>query len=344
MENLEESRLVKDTNLETVNNAEMNKIATEQFGLVNIQKIVPVTGGIINETFFLDADDQKFVLQRLHKMFNAQSVADRVVVSDFLKQKGWNVPQYANAQTGQKFATDIAGRICTLYSFIPGTTVSDVESMSESQSLQAGRVLRRFHDDLEGFSYTPTFKIEGFRDVKYHAELLQSMLPKMENDARNLSQQVLNALTSLDYLQGDTQQVIHGDPKIANFVCNAEGEPFSIIDFDTLMLGSRFIDIGDLLRSLSTTGNETSAVTTNRRADAALHGYYNQGFAHMQEKRFSKKAYEARKLISLDLCSMFLIDIINDSYFNWDASQYSSRAAHNFARASHQWNTYEKLV
>lgn len=343
MKGIETSKFNKEVELEPEIEAEIIEIVQRQFNLTNIERVTPVRGGIINETFFLEEAGRKFVLQRLHNMFTAESVADRSFVSNFLISKGWEVPEYISTQTKEKFATDDAGRIYTLYNYIAGVTMKNANSLSESQSFEAGRLLRNFHNDLQEISYAPSFKIEHFRDVRYHMKLLQSMLQDMGDDVRALSTQVLAASSSQDYLEGDDQQLVHGDPKIGNYLWSTEGVPFSIIDFDTLMRGSRFIDIGNLLRSISTSDTDAQNIESGKRVTEVLRGYWKGAYDTMDEREFIQKAYRARNLFSLDICAMYLTDIINNSYFKWDPSQYSSRAAHNFARAIRQWNAYEML-
>ena len=44
-------------------------------------------------------------------------------------------------------------------------------------------------------------------------------------------------------------QLVHGDLKISNLIFDAAGKAVGIIDFDTLLVHARAIDLGDALRS-----------------------------------------------------------------------------------------------
>jgi hypothetical protein len=49
------------------------------------------------------------------------------------------------------------------------------------------------------------------------------------------------------------------------------------------------------------------------------------------------------KQMTLELCSRFLIDAVEDKYFGWDSNRYNSRKENNIARALAQWRLFEKI-
>ncbi len=70
-------------------------------------------------------------------------------------------------------------------------------------------------------------------------------------------------------------------------------------------------------------------------------GYHSSGFEiHLVEK---EHIIQGIKLITLELAARFLKDFFEDSYFNWDAKKYSSRAEHNLARTKRQIAIYKDI-
>lgn len=136
-------------------------------------------------------------------------------------------------------------------------------------------------------------------------------------------------------------QLIHGDPRLENFLFCDRGNPFCIIDFDTFMAGSIFTDLGDLLRSASIGGGETNLNFSLDTIKKIMKGY--NSIANFDKYYFSQNSLNAFKQMTLELCARFLIDILEDKYFLWDKEKYKSRKDHNMARALCQWDLYEKI-
>jgi Ser/Thr protein kinase RdoA (MazF antagonist) len=274
-------------------------------------------------------------------MFTMASVTDRVVVSDFLATRNWIVPRLLKTRDGEWCTDDGSGRLVIAYPFIPGQTINDEQVLTEDQCAATGRLLRRWHQDLKELQYKPLFRIENFRDVENHARILESNLSSLNPKYRVLGELVVMALTALETLPCDSVQLIHGDPKVANYLYDASREPFSLLDFDTVMIGSVYTDIGDLLRSMSS-ADVVDSFSGTRRREAVLRGYWGGDTADSGYHAFAERALLGQCLVSLDRCAMLLIDIVEGSYFKWDPSKYSSHAEHNFHKASVQWEIYMK--
>jgi len=127
-------------------------------------------------------------------------------------------------------------------------------------------------------------------------------------------------------------QVIHGDPKISNFLFNREGAVLALIDWDTIMPGSVLYDLGDMARSMCNKSTEDDNKATNvfdrQVYDELLIGYNQSSIG----KALSSSNFAlAAKAITLIQSVRFLTDFLQgDKYYH------VSHAAQNLHRANNQ--------
>ena len=131
---------------------------------------------------------------------------------------------------------------------------------------------------------------------------------------------------------------MHGDPKISNFLFSREtGGAESLIDLDTVGWMALPWELGDAFRSWC-----------NPLGEDNEQGQFNGDFF--------KSAYEscvveaghyltevergdfllATLYIYLELAARFSLDVLEESYFSWDETQFARAADHNLMRARGQ--------
>ena len=76
--------------------------------------------------------------------------------------------------------------------------------------------------------------------------------------------------------------------------------------------------------------------------EAAASGYA-QGFGLPAGPQERARYLRATKQITLELTARFLIDVVHDAYFGFDAARYSHRRAHNVARARGQYHLAQTI-
>jgi len=116
-------------------------------------------------------------------------------------------------------------------------------------------------------------------------------------------------------------QVIHGDPKVANFLFNPDGDRvISLIDLDTVKPGLLLHDIGDALRSCCNPAGETaqrpdSAFFDPRMLLSWLREYFAEaGFLLTHEDK--TRIVAAILLMSFEVGLRFFTDHLNGNpYF-----------------------------
>ena len=234
------------------------------FPETEVCSFLPLGGGRINETrLVILGDGVSWVLQRLHPgvFSDPDAVMDnmRLVTAHLHHESDRSIRfcRLGSNPDGKDRFFDAEGCCWRILSYIEESrTLELVENVSQAEAV--GHLLGRFHrltaplapehlaDPLPGFHMTPQYlqhydslrpKIERPGPLELHCtHLIQQMRP--------LAQVLEDARDRL------SQRVIHGDPKVANFLFAKDSDKaVSLIDLDTVKPGLLLHDIGDCLRS-----------------------------------------------------------------------------------------------
>ncbi len=151
-------------------------------------------------------------------------------------------------------------------------------------------------------------------------------------------------LAAFDYIPQGPQQLIHGDLKISNLIFDDLGHAVGLIDFDTILRHARAIDLGDAFRSWCnrTAEDDPDASFDVAFFEAAASGYA-EGLGMPSGPPVRARHLRATKQITLELAARFLIDVVRDTYFGFDAARYPHRRAHNVARARGQYHLAQTI-
>ncbi|HTE21552.1 MAG TPA: phosphotransferase [Candidatus Limnocylindria bacterium] len=115
------------------------------------------------------------------------------------------------------------------------------------------------HDTLARLEYQPKTVLPHFHDTAFYMRRLAHLVSNLPSPkAERLANSTLRAYRELPELDTTRTQLIHGDPRTNNILFK-RGTPYAYIDFDTLMYGTIWSDIGDLLRALSGDNTQTVA-------------------------------------------------------------------------------------
>ncbi len=143
-----------------------------------------------------------------------------------------------------------------LLTYIESITLNVLSSPNQGRAI--GRTLGLFHqftstlnpsslgDPLPGFHVTPLYLAQYDRRK-------DTAIVAGADDCHDFIEDRRDAVSLLEDARADgllMQRVIHGDPKVANFLFSVDGkEVISLIDLDTVKPGLRLHDLGDCLRS-----------------------------------------------------------------------------------------------
>ncbi|MEN9205353.1 MAG: phosphotransferase [Thermostichales cyanobacterium SZTDM-1c_bins_54] len=302
--------------------AELAQVACA-FDLGAVAAASPVTGGLIQSTWRLQTNRGVFIAQHLHPAFDPTVSEDAAAITTYLRRHGIPCPTYLSTPQGSRHW----GR-WRVMSCLAGQVVN--QTRDPGWIYQVAWWTGRLHRVLAGWDYRCRFQLPHFHDTPGIAQRLQGLV--VPGDLRALQDWLLETVPHY-YLPGDLSlQLIHGDLKLSNFLFDDQGRVSGILDWDTCLHHSSYIDLGDGLRSWCAEDFSLFAVV--------LAGYRAGG----APPPHPALALQAWQLLLLELAMRFLIDIVEDSYFAWDPQRYPSRVAHNRARLGRQIEQFHRLV
>jgi Ser/Thr protein kinase RdoA (MazF antagonist) len=207
----------------------------------------------------------------------------------------------------------------------------------------AGHLVGLLHKHLAACDYIPQGSIPHFHDTAFVLAELQNVHPQLPDEVRGIADDIIATLPSL-IVADEPLQLIHGDLKISNLIFDDLGHAVGIIDFDTILRHARAIDLGDAFRSWCnrTAEDDPDATFDVVFFEAAASGYA-QGFGLPSTPETRARHLRATRQITLELAARFLIDVVHDAYFGFDAVRYPHRRAHNVARARGQYHLAQTI-
>ncbi len=305
-----------------------------------INEVQILSGGIINHTLrIIDAQGATFILQRLSPIFDERLQDDYDTVTRHLQHDGWEVPLLHPTIQGSQSLRDQENNLWRAMTFIDA---EPLEGDLNSEALIAlSGLLGRLHRSLATLNYHPSFGIPHFHETDHYVGRLDEVLPDLTSVNKRTAAFISEVSAELT-LPGTQQQLIHGDPQAHNALYRNR-LPFTFIDYDTLMMGNPLIDVGDMLRSVTGKLLKVQPSFSAEMLQPVIDEYHLQAEVSYTRSHFFELALRAGRLISLELAARFLIDTVEDYYFEWDSTQYTSRSAQNSMRAAAQLKIYEAL-
>ena len=345
---------------------EMNDLCQQAFAFfrpdADLASLVPLGNGRINSTWLITtAANENYVLQRLNPaVFPEPALVQENLcrVTAHLRANCCNSFQVLRSPNGETAWQDHSNAWWRLLSYLDGTrTLASVSNSAQAQEI--GAALGRFHtilaklpppplaDTLPGFHNTPSYLAD------YDALLPKACLPQAA-DCRNFiaARRADMRLLEEARQQGTiTEQTIHGDPKVGNFLFSLDGKRVvSLIDLDTVKPGLLLHDLGDCLRSCCNPRGEEVRHPEEIFFDcnlfaALLTGYFSQAAALLSDED-RRLLVASTRLISLELGLRFYSDYLAGSrYFKADHSKQNLfRARVQFALVCSMENQYSNLM
>lgn len=314
--------------------------------------ITPLGNGLINDTYLVATPSSPFVLQRINRTVfpePEQIMANLATLNRHIAQKAGaavklQTPEILKTSNNSPLYRDQNDDCWRALSFIADTeSFETIDTIGDAE--QAGFALGHFHrlisdldplllyDTLPGFHITPGYL------KRYHQVLQQSV----NVEDRYCADFIAKFQSIADDLEAAKQQgslplrVIHGDPKLNNFLFdNHTHKIASIIDLDTVKPGLVHYDIGDCLRSCCSTRDP---VGFNLDICAALlKSYLSEAGAFFTEHDYHY-LYPAIRLIPFELGIRFYTDYLEGNhYFK------VTKAEQNLQRAIGQFRLCESII
>lgn len=316
----------------------------------SIVNIAPLGNGLINDSYKVQTDTTSFVLQRInqqvfknpeHIQANLQQLQQHLKIQNPVAPT-LQLPGLIKTRSNETGFRDAEGHFWRALDFISNSESRETLGNSE-EAAQVGWALGHFHtlyhqlnteqlfDTLPGFHVTPSY-------WKIYRETVSSSIQEQQDSeldfCQHFIQQHEHRIDCLESAVGNgllKTRVIHGDPKLNNFLFAREtNKIISLIDLDTVKPGLIHYDIGDCLRSSchipdSNTFNlETASIILRHYLLAARQFMSDADFEFL---------FDAIWLIPFELGLRFLTDYLQGSWYfkTSDPKQNLYRAQAQFA-------------
>lgn len=316
-----------------------------------IASIDRITDGSINDTYEITTESgEKFILQRMSRLFEPSVMDNLAVVEPFVKAAEVSIPHGIKTLYGQSYLESSDGSWYRALTYIPGVTIH--KGLTAAGAKSAGRLVGQFHSALVACEATLATAIPHFHETHYYLKRMQAVSGASTDVAKKTAlEPIVSEISSLAAaLATDVrtlpQRIIHADLKISNIRFNETGEALALIDMDTMMRGSIVTEMGDALRSWCGTAGEDSVEQVFDVAiyEAAVAGYAETATGITQEEITAIP--EGIRILTLELASRFVTDAYEESYFA-KSSFYTSLYEQNMTKAKNQLlflQAFEKRV
>ena len=327
---------------------QVQQIFSNYYEEVDVYSFSRVSTGLINETFVVETNQGKYILQAINQhVFTDPNIglANIKLISAALIEK--NFKYHFPAPVQFKYV-HYFNKIWRILPFIENARsydqIIDIKMVSE-----ASWCMGEFYQLLDGF---PTEKlsqtIPNFHNGEYYLNTLVIGRDKATKQRKEAAEIVLNKVDKVSHLlmqfdqlvEESPTRVVHFDTKINNFLFDDKMKVKALIDLDTLMPGSVFSDIGDMIRTYANVHGEESTAFDQIQANEQITAEIIQCFCQKislspQEK---KNLRFAGKAITLMQCVRFLTDfLMGDIYYK------TNSPFHNLDRAKNQLALFDSM-
>ena len=311
-------------------------------------KLTRFESGLINKSWRVDTPVGKsFVLQWVNPMFPATINHDIDRVTRHLRNKGMCTPLVVPTRDGEPVLVteDEVWRVLT---FVPGVSRDKLDNAR--QAFEAGALLGRFHRSVSDLDHTFSNPRPGVHDTDAHLANLERACSSHKDHPQYdrvepIAERILDLASRLPGLPLTNERIVHGDPKISNFIFNPDtDDAISLVDLDTVAFMPVILELGDAFRSWCNPLGEDTRETmfSVPLFQAALSGYAREARDLLSEDEW-RTLPAATLTIALELAARFAGDALQESYFGWDGTRYETASEHNQVRAAGQLRVAESV-
>jgi len=316
-------------------------------------KIEEVSIGLINKTYKIEDGISSYILQRLNtEVFhqpeviqnNFRLVRKHLIESEYPRE----VLEFLTLQNGSQLLFYENG-VWRMSKCIEAENYTSINSPVMSRN--AAEALAEFHyylRDLDAIIIQDP--IPEFCNLSFRIQEFENAV-KYGNDIRKIrTKQLIGQLKSnipflLDYINimnSLPSRIIHGDPKISNFLFRIKSnQVLSIIDMDTLMNGSISYDFGDMVRSFANTSKEDEK-SAEKKLDPLIYEEVLEGYLSIGRRFLSDKEIRYLPNAALSIALIQSMRFLSD-YLNMDTYYQVNDPEQNLNRAHNQFIFYKEL-
>jgi len=308
-----------------------------QYDIGTDVKIKTYGTGIVNETWLIKSNKDKYILQKANPYYHYSLLQDIEVVTSHLVSKGIKTPQLVKTASKELGIIE-DNTFWRLLTFIEGSTFEKIFDISMVE--RAANFVGRYHQALNDLEYKLISKTPNFHDTAEIVNKLNNVASK--NKTTNKYQQleplykkVLKIYSSLSKTVPQLPlHITHGDLKISNIIFESNTqEPICLIDLDTMLHRTIIMDLGDAAMNWCKLKNTEF---NTERFQAMMKGYFSQANSLTAEE--VKAIPIGIKLIILGLAVRNITDAFKETYFTLDKAKYKNLYEQNKSKALDRLN------
>lgn len=325
--------------------------ALDLFGLgASVSECRRMGCGHINATYFVQAAEGKFSLQKLDTdiFHDIDGMMNNIVgVTGHIIKKGGCSIAPVRSKKGDYYVVTEEGTY-RLMTYVEGDIKEKITSPSDMETVGSG--FGTFLAALQDYNGKLAVTIPDFHNTpKRYADLVRAA--QKDSDRRKNAAELLDGYFGYKRLCDAVEQplrqgkipyrVTHNDTKINNLVIK-NNRPLCVIDLDTVMPGSICYDFGDAIRSGGSTSPEDSPEIEKTRADLEAYEAFCKGFLikELHVTDGERRLLPISAFLYTYECGMrFLTD-----YLSYDVYFGAKYPEHNLVRAKNQFVLAEDLL
>ncbi len=350
-----------------------NFIVNQFFVDSKVLKIELINSGNINKTYIVEylcnSKKSKFILQRLSDIFNSHETVNmnHKFIIDHMNKKinnndldftRWELPKLIKCKSNNQFVFPFESSFWRAMAYIDESySIEFLED--EKTAYETGIGLAKFHLFCSNFDSSKLEdSIKNFHDIEFYINKYTDSINQFDYETfdnkvniriRSLTLRISNLIPYIYSLFFSMKEklvdhnVIHGDPKLSNFLFDIKHKyVVSIIDLDTVSKGFLLTDVADCIRSISNVAGEDPKNIENVCFDIKTCMSFLEGYSfisNVKENHSFKFLLEFIYLIIFELTIRFLTDFLqSNSYFK---VKYET---HNLFRAEVQYRLLSSFL
>ncbi|MBT8137811.1 MAG: aminoglycoside phosphotransferase family protein [Gammaproteobacteria bacterium] len=297
--------------------------------------VTPIESGLINRTYLLDTGKQRYILQRLHPVFESTVNRDIDAVTRHLQTKGLVTPKLIRCDD-EALSCEAADGVWRLLDYIRGQTAHAISG--KKMASEAGRMAAQYHTALSDFDYEYRYSRGHVHDTPAHLEKLRATLKshsdhRLHAEVAPLAENVLQTTERFTDIDKLPLRHCHGDLKVSNVLFDNDWHAICLVDLDTVNRMAWPLEMGDALRSWCNprTEDQLAARLDLGILEAVMSGYAGAAPEWLTDAE-KNALVSGLARICLELSARFLTDALRECYFGWDAETYATCGEHNLAR------------
>ena len=309
------------------------KIIVNQFlGSVEILSITPIENGLINHTFLVETESEKFILQQINTLIfkNPNAIQNNHLrINEILKQSNYSrktvkiIPTLSNDLLFEK-----NNKTWRMLEYLEDS-ITFLKPSSTEIAFEATKCLSEFYKIINQEKVILEETLPDFINFEKRVHDFKTSLIR-ETERKNTAEKEINFILEhlslpekwieLQNQESLPNRVIHADPKISNVLFDKENKAIAVIDLDTMMNGTILYDFGDMIRSYTNNSDEDQgSVSDNFTAENYV--AVKDGFLFYLKDTLTPIELEnldyAAQLITYIQAVRFLTDFLNhDIYYS----------------------------